>query len=246
MNQPHLYDRPLAARPSPANAIEMCFGTIAEMTDGDVYETADKYSRGGNIAYVHLRNVAERCAPLPRDLHRRGDIDAAAVAHPGAGTGSSTGHHSRSSAPADVVSRPLGMRAWPSWAISAAPRFRPRDLSMSAPRPYGFWWVPTTGRPYFHATGEGLAEYRSTPATERSAGRAHRGRRRQHHVSGRRSRRVRRRVRLLSGRGPGRRVSIICRRRLDARAAAGDGRRRRPLPCRLRSGFAPGFCHRLP
>ncbi|MFO1528938.1 MAG: mannonate dehydratase [Kiritimatiellia bacterium] len=75
VNQPHLYDRLLAARPSPANAIEMCFGTIAEMTDGDVYETADKYSRGGNIAYVHLRNVAGKVPRYRETFIDEGDID---------------------------------------------------------------------------------------------------------------------------------------------------------------------------
>jgi mannonate dehydratase len=55
--QPRLYQRLLDAHPSPRNCLEFCVGTLAEMTEGDVYEAVDTYSRQGRIAYVHLRNV---------------------------------------------------------------------------------------------------------------------------------------------------------------------------------------------
>src|SRR3954462_13658110 len=55
--QPAMYQRLLDAVPSPNNALEFCVGTLAEMTDGDIYETVDHYSRQRRIAYVHLRNV---------------------------------------------------------------------------------------------------------------------------------------------------------------------------------------------
>ena len=45
------------AAPSASNALELCVGTIAEMTEGDVYDAVDRYSRQGKIAYIHLRNV---------------------------------------------------------------------------------------------------------------------------------------------------------------------------------------------
>ena len=52
-----MYQRLLDSVPSPSNALEFCVGTLAEMTEGDIYETVDHYSRQGRIAYVHLRNV---------------------------------------------------------------------------------------------------------------------------------------------------------------------------------------------
>jgi mannonate dehydratase len=45
--QPALYQRLLDLRPSRANALEFCVGSIAEMTEGDVYEAVDDYSRQG-------------------------------------------------------------------------------------------------------------------------------------------------------------------------------------------------------
>jgi len=55
--RPALYQRLLDIYPSRSNAIEFCQGTTAEMADGDVYETIDKLTRQGSIAYVHFRNV---------------------------------------------------------------------------------------------------------------------------------------------------------------------------------------------
>ena len=76
VNQPHLYDRLLAAKPSYHNAIEMCLGTIAEMTEGDVYEVADKYSKGINMMpYIHLRNVVGKVPFYRETFIDEGDID---------------------------------------------------------------------------------------------------------------------------------------------------------------------------
>src|SRR4051812_3485810 len=55
--KPEMYQRLVDLRPSPANALEFCVGTLAEMAGGDVYEATDRYSRQGKLAYVHLRNV---------------------------------------------------------------------------------------------------------------------------------------------------------------------------------------------
>lgn len=73
--QPHLFQRVIDRHPSPANALEFCLGTIAEMTEGDLYEAVDTYSRQGRIAYVHFRNVWGK-APLYRETFiDDGDID---------------------------------------------------------------------------------------------------------------------------------------------------------------------------
>jgi mannonate dehydratase len=55
--QSSLYQKLLDRHPSPANALEFCIGTLAEMTEGDLYETVEQYSRQEKIAYVHVRNV---------------------------------------------------------------------------------------------------------------------------------------------------------------------------------------------
>ena len=47
--QPAMYQRLLDSVPSPNNALEFCVGTLAEMTDGDIYETVDHYSRQGAL-----------------------------------------------------------------------------------------------------------------------------------------------------------------------------------------------------
>ena len=72
MNQPGKYQRLLDLVPSPANGLEFCLGTLQEMTEGDVYEALDRYSRQGKIAYVHFRNVQRQGAPLPGSVRRRG------------------------------------------------------------------------------------------------------------------------------------------------------------------------------
>ena len=58
--QPHLYQRLIDLKPSHSNALEFCVGTLAEMTEGDIYETVETYSRQKKLAYVHLRNVRDK------------------------------------------------------------------------------------------------------------------------------------------------------------------------------------------
>jgi len=73
--QPWMYQRVLDLKPSPANALEFCVGTIAEMTEGDVYEAVDQYSRQGKLAYVHLRNVTGKVPHYRETFIDDGDID---------------------------------------------------------------------------------------------------------------------------------------------------------------------------
>src|SRR5436305_13579779 len=61
--QPHFYQRLLDLKPSRANALEFCLGSLAEMTDGDIYQTVDNYSKQGKLAYVHFRNVSGKVPP---------------------------------------------------------------------------------------------------------------------------------------------------------------------------------------
>lgn len=64
--QPRLYQRVVDLNPSPANTFEFCVGTLAEMTEGDIYEVVDHYSRQRRLGYVHLRNVTGK-APHYRE-----------------------------------------------------------------------------------------------------------------------------------------------------------------------------------
>jgi mannonate dehydratase len=73
--RPELYQKLIDLKPSPRNALEFCVGTIAEMSDGDVYAAVDQYSRQGKLAYVHLRNVHGQ-APFYRETFiDDGDVD---------------------------------------------------------------------------------------------------------------------------------------------------------------------------
>jgi len=77
VNQPHLYQKLLDIVPSQANALEFCQGTIAEMTEGSVYDAIDTYSRQGNIAYVHFRNVRGKVPNYHEVFLDEGDVDMA-------------------------------------------------------------------------------------------------------------------------------------------------------------------------
>ena len=73
------YDRLLALAPSPANALEFCIGSLAEMAEGDVVATTRRFARQGAIAYVHFRNVRGRVPRYVEAFVDDGDVDMAAV-----------------------------------------------------------------------------------------------------------------------------------------------------------------------
>lgn len=73
--QPQLYDRLRAIQPSHHNALEFCIGSLAEMTEGDVYEAVDHYSRQNAIAYVHFRNVRGKVPRYHEVFIDEGDVD---------------------------------------------------------------------------------------------------------------------------------------------------------------------------
>lgn len=73
--QPHMYQRLLDLAPSSSNALELCVGTTAEMTEGSAYEAVDRYSRQGKIAYLHLRNVVGKVPYYRETFIDEGDID---------------------------------------------------------------------------------------------------------------------------------------------------------------------------
>jgi mannonate dehydratase len=73
--QPQLYQKLIDLVPSPSNALEFCVGTLAEMTEGDIYDAVDRYSRQGKIAYVHLRNVRGKVPHYRETFIDEGDVD---------------------------------------------------------------------------------------------------------------------------------------------------------------------------
>ena len=73
--QPALYQKLLDLNSSPCNGLEFCVGSIAEMTQGDVYEAVDQYSRQGKICYVHLRNVRGKIPSYRETFIDEGDVD---------------------------------------------------------------------------------------------------------------------------------------------------------------------------
>jgi len=73
--QPRLYQKLLDLKPSPRNALEFCVGSLAEMTEGNIYDVVDCYSRQGKIAYVHLRNVHGKAPHYRETFVDDGDVD---------------------------------------------------------------------------------------------------------------------------------------------------------------------------
>jgi mannonate dehydratase len=77
--QPRLYQKLIDLKLSPRNALEFCVGTLAEMTEGNIYEVVDQYSRQGKLAYVHMRNVNGKAPHYRETFIDDGDVNALRV-----------------------------------------------------------------------------------------------------------------------------------------------------------------------
>ncbi len=73
--QPQLYQKLIDLSPSPSNQLEYCLGSLAEMTEGDLYEHTEDYCRQGRIAYVHFRNVRGKVPHYKETFVDDGEID---------------------------------------------------------------------------------------------------------------------------------------------------------------------------
>jgi mannonate dehydratase len=73
--QPRLYQKLIDLNPSRANCLEFCIGSLAEMTEGNIYEAVEQYGRSGRIAYVHFRNVRGRVPDYKETFVDDGDVD---------------------------------------------------------------------------------------------------------------------------------------------------------------------------
>lgn len=79
VNSHDKYDRLLSLVESPANALEFCVGSLAEMRDGDVYETTRRFAERRSIAYVHFRNVHGKVPNYVETFVDDGDVDMARI-----------------------------------------------------------------------------------------------------------------------------------------------------------------------
>jgi mannonate dehydratase len=73
--QPSLYQKVVDLNPSPANQFEFCVGSLAEMTEGDIYDVVDQYARQNRLGYVHLRNVRDKVPHYKETFIDDGEID---------------------------------------------------------------------------------------------------------------------------------------------------------------------------
>lgn len=73
--QPDMYQKLINIKPSPSNCLEFCLGTISEMTEGDVYDATDNYTRQNKVAYIHCRNVIGKVPDYKEVFIDEGDID---------------------------------------------------------------------------------------------------------------------------------------------------------------------------
>ncbi|MFO1488625.1 MAG: mannonate dehydratase [Verrucomicrobiota bacterium] len=73
--QPHLYQKLLDLRPSPSNTLEFCLGSLAEMTEGNIYDAVESYSRQGKLGYVHFRNVRDKVPYYKETFIDDGEVD---------------------------------------------------------------------------------------------------------------------------------------------------------------------------
>jgi mannonate dehydratase len=73
--QPRLYQRLLDLVPSPSNGLEFCLGTLQEMTEGNIYDVVDHYSKQDAICYVHFRNVRGKVPHYHEVFVDEGDMD---------------------------------------------------------------------------------------------------------------------------------------------------------------------------
>jgi mannonate dehydratase len=73
--QPHLYQKVIELNPSPANQLEFCIGSLAEMTEGDIYKAVDQYSRQHRLGYVHLRNICGKVPYYQETFIDDGEVD---------------------------------------------------------------------------------------------------------------------------------------------------------------------------
>lgn len=65
----------ISRHPSPANKLEFCIGTVAEMPGADIYATIEQFAKTDRIGYVHFRNVKGQVPNYHEVFVDEGDVD---------------------------------------------------------------------------------------------------------------------------------------------------------------------------
>jgi mannonate dehydratase len=73
--QPEMYRKLIAISSSPCNGLELCLGTLAEMTEGNIYDSVREYANQKRIAYIHFRNITGKVPHYHETFIDDGDID---------------------------------------------------------------------------------------------------------------------------------------------------------------------------
>lgn len=73
--QPRHYQKLIDLNASPANSLEFCIGSLAEMTEGNIYDVVETYSRQQRLGYVHFRNIAGKVPTYKETFIDDGDVD---------------------------------------------------------------------------------------------------------------------------------------------------------------------------
>mgnify|MGYP003576197030 CR=1 FL=1 len=73
--QPYMYQQLLDLHKSNHNVLEYCLGSLAEMTEGDLYQSTQQYAQQQKIGYVHFRNVKGKVPSYREVFIDEGDID---------------------------------------------------------------------------------------------------------------------------------------------------------------------------
>jgi mannonate dehydratase len=73
--QPWMYRKLAAMSSSPSNGLELCLGTLAEMTEGDIYDSVREFSKQKRISYIHFRNISGKVPHYHETFIDDGDID---------------------------------------------------------------------------------------------------------------------------------------------------------------------------
>ena len=76
--QPHHYQKLIDLDPSPANTLEFCIGSLAEMIpqgNEDIYDIIEQYSAQRRLGYVHFRNVRGKVPTYKETFIDDGDVD---------------------------------------------------------------------------------------------------------------------------------------------------------------------------
>ena len=119
--------------PSPSNALELCVGTLAEMTEGEIYEAVDQYSRHAWIAYLHLRSVVGRVPHYRATFIDEGDVDMIRI-RPTLKRNGFEGVISPRPCPTNELRAPLACRHGPHFGLCAGRRRIARKIIQHAIR----------------------------------------------------------------------------------------------------------------